>query len=69
MPIHISEKKRGSQTFRKIWIDNLSGILDGELVKSAQRPKSTSTSIGRRHDKNTKHRNDTDLAQMFINGF
>jgi len=44
-------KKRGSQTFRKIWIDNLSGILDGELVKSAQRPKS----IGRRHDKNTKH--------------
>ena len=28
MPIHISKKKRGSQKFRKIWIDNLNEILN-----------------------------------------
>ena len=50
MPIHISEKKRGSETFRKSWIGNLNGTLDGELEKYQQRLES----MGCRHHKKYK---------------
>lgn len=50
MPIRISEKKRGNEIFRKIWIGNLNGTLDGELVESPQRLKG----IGHTHRKKYK---------------